>query len=412
MAIKHTKVSAKPDGGDASLVQASDWNADHAIDSDVDVANHKLTNVATPTNAADAATKDYVDTLFSVATKDAAFMRPLGVPFRPSLRHHTFLTYTAGLTINASPDDAGMFLMSDAGPDVQTVRCKATLFNPAIGANAVYAGCRSNLSYICPPGHYVKLQQSNAGPSAQSSILHVIEQELKFGNAPVVVNQDGPDDWYLPESNEQFVALGLDEPDALWLMQDPSGNPVDEHGWCRLTAGGTVSRGNAEAGWDRLFLGTTNGVAGSFLTSSSTLPNGASGSLGVFMVVKVSAPTATRSLLEFFANDLRARVTATPRLQIFVDGGATQDGTADPTGMRAIYMQYDFTNQTATIFTDQEVITTPWVVGASRAVIFGSQAAAATARYGYAFALYGAKAEKSQAQAKTMFNKLNIAVPW
>jgi len=31
MAIKHTKVSAKADGGDATLVLPSDWNADHVI---------------------------------------------------------------------------------------------------------------------------------------------------------------------------------------------------------------------------------------------------------------------------------------------------------------------------------------------------------------------------------------------
>jgi hypothetical protein len=32
MSITHAKVSAKPDGGDAGQVQASDWNANHTID--------------------------------------------------------------------------------------------------------------------------------------------------------------------------------------------------------------------------------------------------------------------------------------------------------------------------------------------------------------------------------------------
>ena len=45
MGIKHTKVSAKPDGVDPSLVQASDWNASHTIDGDVDVAGHILSDV-------------------------------------------------------------------------------------------------------------------------------------------------------------------------------------------------------------------------------------------------------------------------------------------------------------------------------------------------------------------------------
>ena len=31
MAIIHTKVSAKPDSGDATMIQASDWNAEHSL---------------------------------------------------------------------------------------------------------------------------------------------------------------------------------------------------------------------------------------------------------------------------------------------------------------------------------------------------------------------------------------------
>lgn len=36
MPLKHAKTSAKADGGDASLVQPSDWNADHVIESHLD----------------------------------------------------------------------------------------------------------------------------------------------------------------------------------------------------------------------------------------------------------------------------------------------------------------------------------------------------------------------------------------
>lgn len=32
MGVRHSKVSSKPDGEDASLIQASDWNAEHAVD--------------------------------------------------------------------------------------------------------------------------------------------------------------------------------------------------------------------------------------------------------------------------------------------------------------------------------------------------------------------------------------------
>jgi len=37
--VKHTKVSAIPDAGDSTLVQPSDWNADHALTGTIDIAN-------------------------------------------------------------------------------------------------------------------------------------------------------------------------------------------------------------------------------------------------------------------------------------------------------------------------------------------------------------------------------------
>lgn len=46
MPIKHAFVSGKPDAGDASLVRASNWNADHSID-DGSLAAAKLTFAAT-----------------------------------------------------------------------------------------------------------------------------------------------------------------------------------------------------------------------------------------------------------------------------------------------------------------------------------------------------------------------------
>jgi hypothetical protein len=42
MGIKHAKTSAKSDGSDSTLVQATDWNADHAT------AETDITKVASP----------------------------------------------------------------------------------------------------------------------------------------------------------------------------------------------------------------------------------------------------------------------------------------------------------------------------------------------------------------------------
>ena len=45
MAVSHAKVSAVPDGGDATLVQPSDWNAGHTVS--IVEAELALSDVAT-----------------------------------------------------------------------------------------------------------------------------------------------------------------------------------------------------------------------------------------------------------------------------------------------------------------------------------------------------------------------------
>ncbi len=341
--------------------------------------------------------------------------RPLGLPFRPSLTNYTWMQYTTTLLINASPDDAGMFLMSDETNDPQIVRHKSNYFNPAIGAGALYSSSRGTLIYLCPPGHFVKLQPATVG-TAQVGIELGVEMPLVFGvSDPIVVPQDGPDDWYQPNSDAQFTALGMDTPDALWLMQDTSGKPADEKGYLQLTAGGTVTYNNSVAGWTRKFLGTSDGVAGTFTTTNSSLPNPASASLGVFFLVSASTAAALRSVLELFASAAcRLRVTNTPRFQGFVDPSSTQNGTVDPTGaVRAVYVQYNFTDSDFAIFTDQEKITVSSSAKTGRGIVFGSGVAAALMRLGYGFAYYGAKAERSSAEVKAeIFEPLGITVPW
>src|SRR4051812_19723069 len=61
-AIRHAKVSTRNPTADTTAVQPADWNADHVIAADLDVATHKIINVVDPVNAQDAATKQYVDT--------------------------------------------------------------------------------------------------------------------------------------------------------------------------------------------------------------------------------------------------------------------------------------------------------------------------------------------------------------
>jgi hypothetical protein len=61
MSIKHTFVSAIPDGPDATQVRPSNWNEDHTIDGDVDFNGNRATGLDDPVDPQDAATRAFVE---------------------------------------------------------------------------------------------------------------------------------------------------------------------------------------------------------------------------------------------------------------------------------------------------------------------------------------------------------------
>lgn len=253
--------------------------------------------------------------------------------------------------------------------------------------------------------------------SITSGIRSGLRSTMRAGvnpGAAAVADADATSGIYVPSSAAQYTALGLTAPDALWLMQEASGNLADSIGAIPLAPGGTVTYDNALAGWSRKFVGTSDGVAGYFNTMSASLPNPASASILVLLYANVTAiPAAIRQLLEMFTGpNGRIRINTTPRTVLYLDP-ASATGTANPVGaVRPYVFKYDFTNSLCSAYTDQEKLSVAFSAEVGKSLLIGGSSVPPTARYGYAASWFNAAAEMSDASVKSMLQTLGWTIPW
>lgn len=175
----------------------------------------------------------------------------------------------------------------------------------------------------------------------------------------ITVGTDGPNDVYVPVSDDDFDQLGITPPNSLWLCQEASGNLADSIGSLTLTANASPSYQQAVTGWTRTGLQFTQTTANQRVTATVGLgPLPTTTSSAWLCYVKILAsPSSTRGILGV-GNDTGVRMPALDKVRatcvgVHVDGTATYfaDGNVHP-----VIAIYDRTAGTFTVRTDEEAV--------------------------------------------------------
>ena len=103
---------------------------------------------------------DKINELDNPGTPQAT-ARAIGASFQPSADKYTLVQYTIQQT-ETTGQDGTVKLLSDAADPPVTERAQARCKN----ANAADHIACTQLSYLVPPGHYVKLVASGTGTNA------------------------------------------------------------------------------------------------------------------------------------------------------------------------------------------------------------------------------------------------------
>lgn len=208
-------------------------------------------------------------------------------------------------------------------------------------------------------------------------------------------------------------------PFSAWGMQDASGNLVDAIGTAPLafTGGGNLYQ-QSQSGWSQKFVTLTDGTAGRWQSTDSSIADIATTSLLLMLYVNVTAtPAGTRSVCELgTTTDARIRENTTPRA---IASSGTNLGTAatnNNTGaVRIQWLQVNRTGTAVAAYNDQEIIPAPTFASGMtgvRLVVGGNNSSPCAAAYGLGAAWKAASAEKAKATIKAISQTLGWTIPW
>lgn len=232
------------------------------------------------------------------------------------------------------------------------------------------------------------------------------------------VNQDVSSGKFTPSNLTQWnttmaaAGIGSGSPSLLWLCQEPSGNLTDSIGTFTGTVTGTpVTYNSAVAGWTRTGILGADAGTGVAENTAAGLPDPATQSVLLLTYAIITAAPAAIRVMQVTgnANQTIARFNTTPRLQ-GVSGGSVVTGTANPLGsVRPYITMYDITNNRVVVASDQEklIVTRAAMTGKRHRLAFNF-----TGTILYHAAWFGAAAELSDAQLKTLLQTLNWSIPW
>lgn len=251
---------------------------------------------------------------------------------------------------------------------------------------------------------------------------------LRIGSDFGGVTRDATSLKYTPAAGSEWTTLlagtGLVKPDNLWLLQEASGNFADSVGAQALTAVLITAYQASVAGWSRKFVTTTpqgGGRGGS--VSSGTMPNlSTTAQMSLLYVCRTAVITADRDVCKLGAattSQLLCQMSSAHRLEI-----TPSPGVGTPVLGTTVYaqdtvfpliLQHDPVNSVQRVATPSERFTATFTaLGANRGIAFGTAGVGLclAGAYGYYANWQGAPAQMTEANIRTLLQKLGWTVAW
>jgi hypothetical protein len=236
------------------------------------------------------------------------------------------------------------------------------------------------------------------------------------------VTRDATSNIYCPASSAEWTQVmgvaGITSggPSLLWLCQEASGNLADSIGVATGTVTGTgIAYRQAVSGWTRLAFKTTDTGSGKAQTVDASLPDVGTASMLLMSYVQIQAAPAAVRGVQGIGNNLVSRVSTTPRAQVLANATTVTGGSAPTGAVRPWVLQHNETASAQRLFTDQEKLSPAFqsgVTGKACAIGAYSPATGPSALYVYTTAFFGAAAELTDAQVKTLLQTLGWSIPW
>jgi len=234
------------------------------------------------------------------------------------------------------------------------------------------------------------------------------------------VTKDATSGIYMPANATEWAAVlsvaGITSggPSLLWRCNEASGNLADSIG----SFTGTATAGSpalayqqAVPGWAAKGISATDATTGNILTTSSSLPDISTTSMAVLAYQVVTAtPASVRTSFLMGTTALAACVSAASR-DCVNNGALTPGSSAILNVAEPRILQQDVTHQVQALFTLNDKVVATWAgtrTGKQLKLFSGPPASTVW----YLTAFFGASAELTAAQWKTLLKTLAWAPTW
>jgi len=258
----------------------------------------------------------------------------------------------------------------------------------------------------------------------RAGLVSGLRSGLNPGSDPFAsVTRDATSGIYVPSSSAEWTAFiaaaalsGIAVPNALWLMQEASGNLADAIGGFTLSNAATAATyAQSVAGWTRTGVRIADAATTAFKSNSASLPDIASASQFTMVIALVSSATATRRLISHGTSTTSAlRVIASPATRA-ASGVNNADGTSPYGSVRPFGLRTNRTAGSTTGFTDVDKLVPTWSATVTgKEIVLGAQGGGAcpTAVMLFAAQWHNANAEISDANYKTLLQAMGFTISW